>query len=199
MTHPRLILITGKARHGKDTIADWYVKYHGFQKHMIAQPLKDICRIIFNFTDGQVNQAEKDIVDDRWQVTPRTCLQFIGTELMRNQIKTILPEVGENIWAKCLVEKLKAILQINPQAKFVISDVRYENELVQLKSELTNLPSWSIRVVNPRINAVECAVAAHSVHTSENQMFATDQLIENNSTFESLYQQLTNSASSDNS
>lgn len=181
----RLIFITGKARHGKDTIANYYVKHYGFQKHMVAQPLKDVCRLIFNFTDAQVNQTEKDTIDERWQVTPRHCLQFIGTELIRKQIGHILPTVGENIWIKCLAEKLKVILTSDPGAKFVISDVRYENEISFLTTEL-KISSMSIRVVNPRINN------PLSSHCSEEQQFETTYTVENDSTFENLYQKIEN-------
>lgn len=181
---PRLILITGKARHGKDTIADYCVKQYGFQKYMVAQPLKDICRIMFNFTESQVNGQDKDTIDERWGIAPRLCLQFVGTELMREQIGTILPDVGQNIWIKCLADKLQRILATQPDAKFVISDVRYENELSFLAVELS-LPTISLRVVNPRVTSTGV-----TAHCSEEQLFATNHIIENDSTFEHLYQQI---------
>ena len=49
-----LIGICGKAGSGKDTVADLLVGRHGFAKVALADPLKRICREVFQFTDEQL-------------------------------------------------------------------------------------------------------------------------------------------------
>lgn len=39
---------------GKDTAADWLVERHGFVKIGLADPLKRICKEVYNFTDDQL-------------------------------------------------------------------------------------------------------------------------------------------------
>ena len=60
-----IIGITGKKRSGKDTISDFLVEKYGFVKYGFADPIKDIARIIFGFTENQLFEKEKDIVDEK--------------------------------------------------------------------------------------------------------------------------------------
>jgi hypothetical protein len=132
-TLPTIIGITGRKFHGKDTLADYLVKQHGYIKLSFAQPLKEICKTIFGFTNSQVNGDLKETIDFRWDVTPRKVMQFIGTELFRDNIGRLLPDIGENLWARCVIEKIKSLLLVDPSSKFVISDVRFPNEIECLR------------------------------------------------------------------
>jgi hypothetical protein len=49
-----IIGITGKAGSGKDTVADILVREHGFVKVALADPMKRVCRDMFQFTDQQL-------------------------------------------------------------------------------------------------------------------------------------------------
>jgi len=113
-----IIGITGRKRHGKDTIADYLVEHYGYTKMAFADPIRDICRDMFGFTAEQ----EKDAVDDRWGISPRRAMQFIGTDLVRAHIHELLPDVGDNFWVKCLLNR------VPPEARIVVSDVRFPNE-----------------------------------------------------------------------
>lgn len=131
---PTIIGITGRKFHGKDTLSDYLVQNHGYIKISFAQPIKEISKIMFGFNDEQLHGDLKETIDERWNITPRQCFQFIGSELFRDNIGKILPHIGKNIWAHCLVEKIKSILIVNPDAKFVISDLRFPNEIEALRS-----------------------------------------------------------------
>ena len=61
-----IIGITGKKRTGKDTISDFLVKKYYFVKYGFADPIKDIARIIFGFTENQLFEKEKDMVYKNW-------------------------------------------------------------------------------------------------------------------------------------
>lgn len=124
-----LIGLCGKKHVGKDTGADYLVEKHNFIKLSFAEPLKKICKIIFDFSDEQLNTDLKEVEDNFWKVTPRKTLQFIGTDLFRNQLKEILPNVENNIWVKAMERKIINIRKENPYQNIVISDVRFPNEL----------------------------------------------------------------------
>jgi hypothetical protein len=49
-----LVAISGQAGAGKDTVADFLVKDHQFAKVSLADPLKRICKDIFDFSDQQL-------------------------------------------------------------------------------------------------------------------------------------------------
>ena len=44
----------------------------------LADPIKDIARIMFNFTEKQLFDAEKDMIDTRWNIKPRQFFEQFG-------------------------------------------------------------------------------------------------------------------------
>ena len=118
-----IIGITGKKFSGKDTLADIICEKYGYKKYSFADPLKDISRILFNFTDEQLYGTEKEIVDDYWNITPREVYQYLGTEIFRNKINDLIPNINEDFWIKHMEKKI-----LDSDFKIVIPDVRFENE-----------------------------------------------------------------------
>jgi hypothetical protein len=174
-TEKIIIGITGKKRHGKDTLGDLLISKKNFIKFAFADPLKLACKEIFNFSDEQLYGNDKEIEDDFWKITPRQILQYVGTELFRNQIGNILPETKENIWIKVMEKKVES----SKEDKIVITDVRFPNEVEMVKK----LGGIVIKVVRPSLSIQE-----HSEHISE----AIDQLdvdftVINDKTPEDLY------------
>lgn len=113
-----IIGIIGQKGTGKDTVADYIVKSNDFKKISYAEPLKKICKELFDLTDEQLNdQHEKEKIDPRWGMSPRTILQSIGTDLFRKHY-------DENFWVNILIQKIK-----NKNDNFIISDIRHQNEL----------------------------------------------------------------------
>jgi len=120
-----LIGVLGRKRVGKDTTADYLVNKHKFGlKIAFATPLKDACKLLFNFTDEDVND-KKDIINHTWGVTPRTMLKYFGTDIFRNDIQNVLPNVEDKFWAKLCLEKCIS----SHKDRVVISDVRFQNEI----------------------------------------------------------------------
>lgn len=123
-----LIGLLSKKRMGKDTTADYLVNKYDFIKMTFAQPLKDICKILFMFTDEQqYGDKLKEEIDPRWDISPRTAYQYIGTDLFRDQLDKIMPRIGKDIWVYHLLLRYQETIKNNKN--IVISDVRFENEV----------------------------------------------------------------------
>lgn len=120
--------LLGKKCSGKDTAASILITKYNFTRLAFADPIKNICRELFNFSYNQLYN-NKETIDEYWGITPRKTFQFIGTDLFRNQINEILPNVKDNFWVLCLERKYKDIISKDPHANIIVTDVRYQNEL----------------------------------------------------------------------
>lgn len=126
-----LIGVLGLKRSGKDTTSDYLVEKYNFKKLTFAEPLKNACKILFNFNEEQLYGSKKEEVDPRWGVSPRIIYQYLGTDIFRNHIQTIMPTIGNNFWVNLTIDNYKNLKNSN----VVISDVRFENELNAIKQE----------------------------------------------------------------
>jgi hypothetical protein len=115
--------ITGKAGSGKDTVADILVRDHHFTKVSFADPMKRICRDVFEFTDAQLwgPSEMRNAPDERYPrdrkypgggfsigqgfLTPRLALQTLGTEFGRF--------CYENVWVDYAL-RLASLLENSP-------------------------------------------------------------------------------------
>lgn len=131
---PLIIAICGAKRSGKDVLAEHLVSKYNYERVSFAEPLKQAVKNLFNFDDDQVGIGKdtgtdkKDIVDERWGITPRTALQFFGTEIMQEKIQEILPNVKRSFFANTLVNYIAAKRDIDADKRFVISDLRFLHE-----------------------------------------------------------------------
>lgn len=166
-----LIGISGKKFAGKDAIANRLVDKHGFRKLAFADPLKEVCRVVYHLSDGQLFGSLKEIKDPRWQdQTPRELFQITGTAF-RN--------INLNIWINSLNIKLNQ-LTIQGVTNIVISDVRFLNEIHFFQQNLGLL--WK---VNRETQSNE-----FNDHISETELDTFNnwnQIIDNNSSLRELY------------
>ena len=126
-----IIGITGVKHSGKNTVANYLVKKYGFIKRNLSEPLKTVCRSLFNFSNEQVDGEEKDIPDIDWfGLTPRETMQFMTTDL-RKHMKKLKPEFGENIFIRNFDQWYK--IQTNNYV--VIPDVTFQNEVDYIRSK----------------------------------------------------------------
>lgn len=120
-----LIGLCGYKGSGKDTVADILVKDYGFVKKSFAEPLKEGLKSLFDLSDEQLHDSEqKELLDQRWNRTPRQLMQWLATDVLRTQF-------DENFFVKHLDSRLPSGCDDN---KIVISDVRFVNEAEMLKS-----------------------------------------------------------------
>lgn len=114
----KLIGLIGKARVGKDTVAEHLHMHHCLNRYAFADPMKDMLEAVF---------GDRFRGDDRetpiWWLgkSPRHLMQTLGTEWGRDCIHPDLwVMLGEQEWLKTKDRGLSPGL--------VISDVRFHNE-----------------------------------------------------------------------
>ena len=119
----------------------------------------------------------KEVKDEFWKTSPRNILQYVGTELFKNNISTVLPDVGSDIWIKVVENKILG----NPDKKYVITDVRFENELAFIKK----YNGITIKVTRDMYQSVQPHVSEWHIDT-----MIADYDIENNETLDQIYKKL---------
>lgn len=169
--------LTGIKRSGKDTSADYICEKYNFSKLSLADPLKEACRSLFNFTDDQLYGNSKDIVDDFWKIAPRTAFTYLGTDIFRNDVSKVIPHIGDNFWVKSLESKIIA----NKESNIVVADLRFQNEIDMIKSH----NGIVIRVTRPNIDILE-----HESEINNHKLENIDYEVENNGSIEELYNKL---------
>ena len=171
-----LVAICGLKRCGKDTIANHIEKSHAYKHIKIAEPLKQVCKILFNFSDEQLETDIKEEIDERWQVSPRTIMQFLGTEIFQNQINSIIPNLNRQLFMKSIVFKEKT--------NYVISDMRFLHEFSFIKEKYPH--SIIIRVEKDQSDKT---IDTH-ISELEWQKIPYDYLVQNDSTIDDLYKEI---------
>lgn len=131
----QVIGLCGFAGSGKSTVADYFVREHGFTRLSFAGAVKDITATLFGWDrpllEGNTDdsRAWRDVPDPFWTTrmgrdwTPRYALQFVGTDLCRTH-------VHQNIWVDLV---LAQIHRRGAEARVVIDDVRFVNEVEELR------------------------------------------------------------------
>lgn len=165
----------GMAGSGKDTVADVLVKERGFVKVSLADPLKRICRDVFDFSVEQLwgpseRRSEPDLryirrralkglscEDEPEYLTPRLALQLLGTEWGREcypdvwidyamrAAKKLSEEGGYNYYATSGPQHDWRRGEENWKWHVAIPDVRFKNEIAGIKAGGGKV----VRVVRP--------------------------------------------------
>lgn len=176
-----IIGILGKKFYGKDTTADYLVKNYDFNKIAFADKLKEVCQLLFGFNHRQLYGDLKEEIDSNWNVSPRTVLQYLGTEVFRTDINKIMPHIKQNFWINCVKTQYINMLKKDPTAKLVISDVRFTNE-VDMIHELGGI----VIKINRNIHSTDCHESEKNIDFINNY----DDLLENSGSIENLYSQI---------
>lgn len=119
--------IIGHAGSGKDTIGKYLIENYGFEKDSFAGPLKKGVQALFDFTDDQLeDRILKETVDIRWGISPREAFNFVGTELIRDHMGELMPDVGRDFLVRSMDHRLKGYKE--NRRRIVVTDVRNQNE-----------------------------------------------------------------------
>lgn len=135
-----IIGLTGKKQAGKDTVADYLVENYGFTKIGFADQLYEAVCVLFDITREQADRWKVDGASVYWAykhqwpsvtltnpLSMREILQRFGTEVGREVF-------GEHFWVERFIERYfdKLSEEAFGQAKFVVRDVRFNNEALAL-------------------------------------------------------------------
>jgi len=167
-----IVGLTGKKQSGKSTIAKYLVEECGFIEYSIASPLKEISKILCGFTEQQLNttQERKETVDLNVGISPREFLQVFGTEICRNLIPFYLPNMNLGKSKIIWVHLLSQFLLKNQHRNIVISDVRFPDEVDEIKDN----NGIVIHIDRYMMNADK-----FQLHSSETQTLKYDYIVKN--------------------
>lgn len=121
MLKKKLVIgFAGKKQAGKTTAARALQSM--FSEHTeilsFAAPLKVLCKDMFGLTQEQMTDpVKKEIVDPRWNLSPRQTMQRVG--------KMFRDNFGEEYWVRKLVAEMNRV----NKPIIIIDDVRYMEEL----------------------------------------------------------------------
>ena len=183
-----VIGVTGEIGSGKTTVSDHICKSHEFEEYAFAQPLKSIAKC-FGFTQKELygTQKEKLHPNDYWGISGRVFMQKFGTEICRNALPDVIPEMnlndGDSLWIKLFKIHKSKRLKRNKKVKIVVSDVRFVDESAAIQDG-GGLVIRIVRKIDDKTDINE--------HKSETEMksIQPDITIVNDGTLEELFKKI---------
>lgn len=171
----KLIGITGLARAGKDTTADYLVANHNFAKISFASPIKQAVAAMLN-TSVETLEKNKEEILHQVGYSPRHLMQTLGTDWARNTL-------DEEFWLRLT---RNAIIDIDifyaGDINVVIPDVRFDNEAEMILDLGGSI--WQVRRPNnPKV------VRQHASENGVHPDLVTNCLVNLENNFEFLYDQ----------
>jgi hypothetical protein len=185
-----IYLISGKKSSGKDTICSYINKKTLFPVLSFARPIKEITKHILKIPNYFFDQEckEKKLIKIH-KYSKRSSLdehQFDPEIYTSISVRSIMQDIGQyfrdvyskDFWIETLINSVKKE-NLN---SFIISDVRYNNEITKIKESFNDV--ISIRVERPSVQPNQ-----YSKHLSEVELdnYPFDYVINNNGTLEDLY------------
>lgn len=173
--------LVGKKGVGKDTVADYLVSKHCFQKHAFAWPIKEACSLLFQLSLDAFENDQKEVVNRRHNLTPRQMMQLVGTDMFRNM-------VDDDFW----IHHFLAFYNDHNTRKnvnLVVSDVRFQNEVDIIKQ----LGGKIVRITRSCGNGANGRHTTFDNHISEQGvelLTGIDVEIKNTDTLASLWKQI---------
>lgn len=175
-----IVGLIGHARSGKDTVANRLVTDHGYARVAFADLLREVLLDADPYVDA--------CVDNDYEVLPFTLSEVVDT-LGWEEAKSVNPEVRRimqnfgqairevepNFWLRAGMRK--ALEFEGRGTPVVISDVRYRNEALAIRSHGGVL----VRVTRPGFDGANGHVSEHELDD-----FVADHTINNNGTLPSL-------------
>ena len=150
-----IIGLIGQKRVGKDTVSNILKNIDVacvFKCMALADPIKDIARIMFNFTEEQLYDDAKDVVDPKWGIKPRDFFEQFGTNIMQFDIYKYIPNLETQVekrlfWVHSLLAKLKDYdNNTNTNTNIIITDIRGTHEICEI-NKFTGEKAIFIRIV----------------------------------------------------
>lgn len=171
-----LIAFSGLKGSGKDTAAEVLINEFGYTRIAFADAVRQMALIIDPRIPSHVNNhwytLSEEVREHGWDTLKRAnlevrrLLQVIGTEAGRML-------VGEDIWIDILAKRYPDIS--NPEARYVITDCRFDNEVAFIKSN-NGIVTWIDR---PGLTSDGHASESTHIKTLADYIISNDTDIEN--------------------
>lgn len=166
-----IIGLSGYARSGKDTVAEFLIEEYDFKRVAFADTIRDI---LYAMNPSIGSQGLKEMVDNYgWDVAKangevRALLQTLGVSA-----RTFM---GDGVWISAAVRKM-----LDAETNYVIPDVRFTNEADMIK----RIGGHVWRVNRPGVGPI-------NDHVSENQLdnYKFNGEINNSGSLDGLYIQI---------
>jgi hypothetical protein len=196
-----IIGLSGRIGSGKDTVADYLEKQHGFNRYSYANAVKDCLSLLFGWDRELLNGYTKESRTFREQpdvwwskrlgienFSPRFAMQYIATDVFRKHFH-------DQIWVASLEKKLQSETK-----NCVVTDCRFVNEFYSIKSlngltiriERGENPDW-YQYAKDLTNSYNLEkLREFNVHASEYESvyLPYDHIINNDETLEDLYKKI---------
>jgi len=192
-----ILAFTAPKGSGKDLSADYLVKYQShpvypFKKIAFADQLKNMLRTTFNFTDKQLygTQKDKETIDETYGVSSRQMALAFG-DFMRYTLPKNFPnyreKMGSDYFVKHLINTIKNDVD---KYSYIISDVRFNNEITEIRKAFANKKVVLIRLQRNTEGYNTETDQHHSENPNNIDVKEIDEIIVNNGTKNQLYQKL---------
>lgn len=142
-----VIALAGYAGVGKDTVAEHLVGYCGYRRVAFADNVREALARLDPYLGGRL-RLSKALEEYSWDFLKRSdlygpeirrLLQVMGTEVGRDL-------VGPSVWIDALLKTMV------PGKRYVVTDVRFPNEIMALKKFDPN--TWAVKVTRPGFGPV---------------------------------------------
>lgn len=130
--NPKIYLLSGKARNGKDTIADYLKEFYE----------KDGKKVIFSRAGKYIKFYAMEMTgwDGSEETKPRTLLQELGTEVIRNKLNK----------AEMFIERQIDDIEIYSYFydAIIVPDIRLPREIDSIKEKFKNVVTIKVERIN---------------------------------------------------
>lgn len=187
----KLIGICGHASAGKDTVGDYLNQTRdNTYKLSFADSLKEAAAAMFGIPVMEFyNPKYKESPNNFWGISPRQIAQFFGTELVRENLGRLLPDVAENFWITRMVNRITGEgdqPEYTEDDVVIIPDVRFQNEYDWVISQGGIIIHLTRDGANGRVGIPGHASEAEINFTSPERTY----MLDNNSTKEVLHEKV---------
>jgi hypothetical protein len=177
MAITNIVVVTGSAGSGKDTVAEMLQQVHTECVNVkFATAVVEVTSALFNIDSNLLaTQEGKKEYYPTWEATGRELLQYVGTDLVRNNLDS-------DHWVKLVSDKLIELAADNKQHVLLFTDCRFHNE-AEFISKLAESYMSELHHIKVNRKAVTTLRKEEAKHESEQEI---EQLIFPNATSVSL-------------
>lgn len=175
-----LVGLLGTKGVGKDTVGDYLVSCHDYEKRAFATPIKEACSILFQLPSTRFEGDEKEIVDPRHGLSPRQMMQLVGTDFFRGK-------VHKDFWIRHFQTFHAGRVENSPS--LVVTDLRFQNEVDLIKS----LGGMVLRITRAPREGQDGRHTTPDLHITEQGVAllqGVDATIENDASLEDLFEKV---------